>query len=61
VNVHVRLCCLAQAGIEVSSHDALWNYINILSFMDFSLETNFVSFAETIQQHMPSLLDQKSI
>jgi hypothetical protein len=61
VNVHARLCCLAHAGIEVFGHDPLWNYINMLYFVDFSLETNFVSFAETIQQHMPSLLNQKSI
>ena len=61
MNVHARLCCLARAGIEVSSHDPLWNYINILSFVEFSLETSFVSFAETIQQHIPSLLDQKNI
>jgi hypothetical protein len=61
VNVHARLCCLAHAGIEVSSHDPLWNYINILSFVDFSLEMIFVLFAKTIKQYMPSLLDQKSI
>jgi hypothetical protein len=61
VNIHTRLCCLAHASIEVSSHDPLWNYINMLSFVDFSLETIFVLFAETIKQHMPSLLDQKSI
>jgi hypothetical protein len=61
VNVHTRLCCLAHAGIDVSSHDPLWNYINILSFVDFSLEMIFVLFAETIKQHMPSLLDQKNI
>jgi hypothetical protein len=31
------------------------------SFIDSSLETIFVLFAETIKQPMPSLLDQKSI
>jgi hypothetical protein len=50
VNVHARLCCLAPTGIEVSSHDPLWNYINILSFVDFSLEMIFVLLAETIKQ-----------
>jgi hypothetical protein len=34
VNVHARLCCLAHAGIEVSSHDPLWNYPNMLSSVD---------------------------
>jgi hypothetical protein len=46
VNVHARLCCLAHAGIEIFGHDPLWNYINMLSFVDFSLETIFVLFAE---------------
>jgi hypothetical protein len=55
------LCYSSDAGIEVSSYDPLWNYINILSFVDFSLETIFLLFAKTIKQHMPSLLDQKSI
>jgi hypothetical protein len=34
VNVHVRLCCLVHAGIEVSSHDPLWNYTDVLSSVD---------------------------
>jgi hypothetical protein len=34
VNVHARLCCLAHAGIEVSGHDPLWNYTDVLSSMD---------------------------
>jgi hypothetical protein len=38
VNVHARLCCLAHAGIEVSSHDPLWNYTNTLSSVDLFLE-----------------------
>ena len=29
VNVHARLCCLAHAGIDVSSHDPLWNYTDM--------------------------------
>jgi hypothetical protein len=61
VNVHARLCCLAHAGIEVSSHDPLWNYTNILSSVDFFLETISVLFVEAIKQHLSSSLDQKGI
>ncbi len=61
MNVHARLCCLAHAGIEVSSHDPLWNYTNILSFVDLFLETISVLFVEVIKQHLSSLLDQKGI
>ncbi len=50
MNVHARLCCLAHAGIEVSSHDPLWNYTNILSFVDLFLETISVLFVEVIKQ-----------
>jgi hypothetical protein len=38
VNVHTRLCWLAHAGIEVSSHDPLWNYTDVLSSMDLPLK-----------------------
>jgi hypothetical protein len=38
VNVHARLCYLVHAGIEVSSHDSLWNYTNILSSVDLFLK-----------------------
>ena len=38
MNVHARLCCLAHAGIEVSNHDPLRNYSNVLSFVDFPLK-----------------------
>jgi hypothetical protein len=38
VNVHTRLCCLAHAGIKVSSHDPLWNYTDMLSFVDLPLK-----------------------
>jgi hypothetical protein len=61
VNVHARLCCLAHAGIEVSSHDPLWNYTDMLSSIDLSIETISVLFVEVIKQHLSSLLDQKSI
>jgi hypothetical protein len=123
VCAHTRLCCLARAGITVSSHNPLWDYIDMLSLHKLFLpreiyywcqfsngvmvkdlwcrgETegllwmrtqdfaawrmpvprssivelhwcvifhgllpwnNFLLFAETIKQHMPSLLDQKRI
>jgi hypothetical protein len=37
VNAHTGLCCSVHAGIEVSSHDPLWNYTDILSSVDLSL------------------------
>jgi hypothetical protein len=61
VNVHARLCCLARAGIKVSSHDPLWNYPNMLSSVDLFLETISVLFVEMIKQHLSSLFDQKGI
>jgi hypothetical protein len=61
VNVHARLCCLAHAGIEVSSHDPLWNYTNILSSVDLFLETIPVLFVKVIKQHLSSPLDKKGI
>jgi hypothetical protein len=61
VNVHTGLCYLARAGIEVPSHDPLWNYSNMLSSVDLFLETISVLFVEVIKQHLSSLLDQKSI
>jgi hypothetical protein len=39
VNVHTRLCCLACAGIKVSSHDPFWNYTDMLSSINYFLET----------------------
>jgi hypothetical protein len=38
VNVHARLCCLVHTGIEVSSHDPLWNYTDVLSSVDLPLK-----------------------
>jgi hypothetical protein len=61
VNVHARLCCLAHAGIEISSHDPLWNYTNILSSVDLFLETISVLFVEVTKQHLSSLLGKKDI
>jgi hypothetical protein len=61
VNVHARLCCLAHVGIEVFSHDPLWNYTNILSSVDLFLETISALFVEAIKQHLSSPLDKKGI
>jgi hypothetical protein len=38
MNVHARLCCLVHAGIDVSSHDPLWNYTDVWSSVNISLE-----------------------
>jgi hypothetical protein len=38
VNAHTGLCCLAHVGIEVSSHDPLWNYTDVLSSVDLPLK-----------------------
>jgi hypothetical protein len=46
VIVHARLCYLAHAGIEVSSHDPLWNYPNMLSSVDLFLETISMLFVK---------------
>jgi hypothetical protein len=59
VNVHARLCCLAHAGIEVSSHDPLWNNTYVWSSVDYFLETISMLFVEVTKQHLSSLLDQK--
>jgi hypothetical protein len=61
VNVHARLCCLAHAGIEVSSHDPLWNYTDLLSSVNYFLEIISVLFVKVIKQHLSSLLDQTDI
>jgi hypothetical protein len=37
VNVHTWLCYLARAGITVSSHNPLWDYINVLSWHNLVL------------------------
>jgi hypothetical protein len=37
VNVHTEFCCLVHAGIEVSSHDPLWNYTDVLSSIVISV------------------------
>jgi hypothetical protein len=59
VNVYARFCYLEHAGIEVSGHDPLWNYTDVLSPVDLLLEMISVLFLEMIKQHLLSLLDQK--
>jgi hypothetical protein len=61
VNVHARLCCLAYAGIKVSSQDPLWNYTDLLSPVDLFLETISVLFVEVTKQHMSSPLGKRAI
>jgi hypothetical protein len=39
VNAHTGLCYSSDASIEVSGHDPLWNYTDMLSSIDLSLET----------------------
>jgi hypothetical protein len=57
--VHTGFCCLAHVGIEVSSHDPLWNYTDVLSSIDLSLK-QFLCCLE-IKQHLSFPLDQKGI
>jgi hypothetical protein len=61
VNAHTGLCYSSDAGIKVSGHDSLWNYTDVLSSVDLSLETISVLFVEVIKQHLSSLLDQTGI
>jgi hypothetical protein len=49
------------AGIKVSGYDPLWNYTDMLSFVDYFVEMISMLFVRMIKLHMPSLLDQKSI
>jgi hypothetical protein len=35
--IAIRLCCSARAGIEVASHDPLWDKTDVLSSRDPSL------------------------
>jgi hypothetical protein len=39
-------CCLAHAGIEVSGHDPLWNYTDVCSSVNLSLETISMLFVK---------------
>jgi hypothetical protein len=38
VNAHIGFCCLEHVGIEVSSHDPLWNYTEVLFSVDLPLK-----------------------
>jgi hypothetical protein len=46
VNAHTGLCYSSDAGIKVSGHDPLWNYTDLLSSEDLSLETISILFIE---------------
>jgi hypothetical protein len=46
VNAHTGLCYSSDAGIKVSSHDPLWNYTNMLSLINLSLETISMLFGK---------------
>ena len=60
MNVHPGFCYLAHVGIEVSSHDPLWNYTDVLSPIDLSLKHSLCCLEE-IKQHLSFPLDQKGI
>jgi hypothetical protein len=59
MNVHTGFCCLAHAGIKVSSHDPLWNYTDVLSSVDIFLEIIFVLFVKMIKQHLSEFIGSK--
>jgi hypothetical protein len=61
MNAHTGLCYSSDAGIMVSGHDPLWNCPNMLSSVDFFLETISMLFVEVIKQHLSSLSNQKGI
>jgi hypothetical protein len=46
MNVHPGFCCLAHVDIEVSSHDPLWNYTDVLSSIDLSLKHSLCCLEE---------------
>jgi hypothetical protein len=46
VNAHTGLCYSSDAGIEVSSHDPLWNYTDMLSSVNYFLETISMLFVK---------------
>jgi hypothetical protein len=48
--VHTWLSCSARTGIVVNSHDPLWNYTDVLSFVDILSEwsLHFVSICRDI-------------
>jgi hypothetical protein len=46
MNAHTWLCYSPDAGIEVSGHDPLGNYTDMLSSIDHSLETISMFFVK---------------
>jgi hypothetical protein len=52
VNAHTGLCYSSDAGIKVSSHDPLRDYINMLSSVDIFLETILMLFVEVTKQNL---------
>ena len=58
VGAHTRLCCSARAGIEVSSHDPLQNYTDML----FSLELFLGYLSLSCQEiYMSNQMQQDSL
>jgi hypothetical protein len=46
VNAHTGLCYSTHAGIKVSGHDPLWNYTDVLSSVNYFLETISMLFVK---------------
>jgi hypothetical protein len=46
VNAHTGLCYSLDAGIKVSGHDTLWNYTDVLSSVNYFLETISMLFVK---------------
>jgi hypothetical protein len=46
VNAHTGLCYSSDAGIKVSGHDPLWNYTDVLSSVNYFLETISMLFVK---------------
>jgi hypothetical protein len=46
VNAHTGQCYSSDAGIEVSGHDPLWNYTDVLSPIDLFLKTLSMLFVK---------------
>jgi hypothetical protein len=50
MGAHIRLSCSARASIAVNSRDPLWNYTNVLSFVDIlsKWSPHFVSICRDV-------------
>jgi hypothetical protein len=44
-----RLCYLARVGIAIHSYNPLWDYIDVLYFVDISLESTSTFFLNISQ------------